>query len=169
MTAWETIGVTSINYLLLNHLRQDPVFACSIEFEDAEHYMIRCKTYENQRIVLFNSLYIPIPIILTLKKPLVRYSKLYDIPCSPAIRSTDGLILKVKKNLQYILFFLSHFSPPSFLFSFSLFYFFHSVFISDTVQLRSRPLYNYELFCFRMWWEGRFWFCYNLWPDSISM
>ena len=54
--------------LFRNHLRLDPFCPCSTEFEDAEHYMLRCKIYENQRIVLFNSLreFLPINIEILL-------------------------------------------------------------------------------------------------------
>ena len=41
--------------LFYNHLSLDPYCACLTECEDAEHYLLRCKKIENQRVILFNS------------------------------------------------------------------------------------------------------------------
>ena len=41
--------------LFHNHLRQDPYCSCFTEIEDAEHFLLRCKNHENQRLTLFNS------------------------------------------------------------------------------------------------------------------
>ena len=48
---------SNLNFDLFNNfLRLDPLYTCLVEPENAEHYFFRYNEYNNQRLVLFNSL-----------------------------------------------------------------------------------------------------------------
>ena len=67
------------NDLFINHFRLNPYCACTTEREDAEHYFFRCKSYENQRSTLFNSVrqlhLLSIHMLLSGKSTLIEEQK----------------------------------------------------------------------------------------------